>query len=209
MAVVEPSVELVEWAVADRPLRGAAATGDAAVCLNSGEQALVAAIDGLGHGTEAATAAAAALHVLRRHAAAEITALVRRCHEELAGTRGAAMSLASFDATERTMAWVAIGNVEGRLVRRDHAGRVTSRSLLLPGGAVGHEMPLLAPATLDVRLGDLLIFATDGIENDFAETVDLRGSVAEISARILRAKRKATDDALVVVARYVERGLGD
>jgi phosphoserine phosphatase RsbX len=209
MAAIERSVDLVEWAVADRPLSGAAATGDAALCADAGGRALVAAIDGLGHGAEAAAVAAVALDVLRHHATEKVEALVQRCHAALASTRGAAMSLASFDAAERRMTWIGVGNVEGRLVRRDRAGLLTTRSLLLPGGAVGHQLPRLVPKTLDVRVGDTLIFATDGVENDFAETVDISGSAPEIADRILRARAKPTDDALVAVARYVERGSRD
>src|SRR5215211_6766573 len=112
MAAVERSADLIDCAVADRPLPGASTTGDAALCVDAGNRALVAAIDGLGHGDEAAAAAAVALHVLRRHSMEEIEALVRRCHEELRATRGAAMSLASFDLATSTLTWIGVGNVE-------------------------------------------------------------------------------------------------
>jgi phosphoserine phosphatase RsbX len=206
MVTVERCHGLIDWAVASRPLHEGARTGDAAVCETDGRRALIAAIDGLGHGNEAATAAEAAAAVLRQYADEELTALVLRCHDALAETRGAAMSLARFDGGERTVTWLGVGNVEGRLVRRDRAGLAKSTSLLLPGGAVGHQLPPLVPTTLDVQLGDAVILATDGIENDFAETADLAGPATEISNRILSAKAKETDDALVVVARYVERG---
>jgi serine phosphatase RsbU (regulator of sigma subunit) len=64
---------------------------------------------------------------------------------------------------------------------------------------------LLRPATLPVRRGDVLILATDGIPGDFADPEDLSGTPKEIAERILEEQGKDTDDALVVVARYLGR----
>ena len=57
--------EPVEWAVAARCRRGEATSGDLAIVTWLPDGALVAAVDGLGHGSEAARAAEAAGRVVR------------------------------------------------------------------------------------------------------------------------------------------------
>ena len=57
------------------------------------------------------------MNAARDDPAAPVDELVRRCHEA-ARTRGAVISLASFDASG-TMTWLGVGNVEGLLVRGD------------------------------------------------------------------------------------------
>ena len=76
---------------------------------------LVAAIDGSGHGVEAAKAACAGAGVVRAHAGDDLFALVVRSHEALRPTRGAAMSIAFFPHGRSELTWLGIGNVEGRL----------------------------------------------------------------------------------------------
>ena len=74
--------------------------------------ALVAAIDGLGHGGDAADAAAAAAAVLSAHPDDDPVHLIDACHEALARTRGAVMTLAWFDLV--TAAWAGPGSATSR-----------------------------------------------------------------------------------------------
>jgi negative regulator of sigma-B (phosphoserine phosphatase) len=75
----------------------------------------------------------------------------------------------------------------------------------LHGGIVGHALPRLAPQTSPVARGDLLIFATDGIRRDFADCLVPSGSCRDIAERVLQQYALGSDDALVVVARYLGR----
>jgi negative regulator of sigma-B (phosphoserine phosphatase) len=164
---------------------------------------LVAVVDGLGHGPEAAEAAAQAVRTLESHPEQPVSSLVKRCHEALRGTRGAVMSLASYSARDSTMMWLGVGNVEGVLLRRPgtmHDGR---ESLLLRGGVLGRRLPVLTAAVIPVRWGDILILATDGIRSEFARDVIVTDPVQRIADRILTEHRKGTDDALVLVSRYL------
>jgi negative regulator of sigma-B (phosphoserine phosphatase) len=76
-------------------------------------------------------------------------------------------------------------------------------SLALGRGVAGHELPTVTTATLEVRPGDVLVLATDGIESAFADSLDISGSTQAISDRILAEHGKRTDDALVVAVRYL------
>lgn len=193
----------VEWSVAKRCRRGEATSGDLAVVKLLPEGALVGAIDGLGHGSEAARAARMVGEVLRERPSRDLVLLAQRCHSALRGTRGAAISLAFISPSEGTMTWLGVGNVEGRVLSGDPSARHPKGSLALGSGIPGHELPSVRTATLDMRPGDLLVLATDGIEAEFGDSLDLSGSTQAITERILAAHRKPTDDALVVAVRYL------
>lgn len=192
----------LEWGVASRARVGEAMSGDEAVLVWLPDGALVAAVDGLGHGSAAAGAAAAAVELVRQYAAEPLISLIRRCHAALRTTRGAAMSVAKFAFGDDTLTWIGVGNVEGRLVRPSD-GALRSEPLISTRGAVGVQLvPQLHPTTVSIEQGAMLLFATDGIAPAFADSPPQLGNAEEIAQRILRDHARATDDALVVVARY-------
>ena len=193
----------VEWALAKRCRRGQAMSGDRAVITPTPDGALVAAIDGLGHGREAAHAAAQAAAVIRARCSEDIVALVQRCHHAMEGTRGAAITLALVPSSPGAITWLGVGNVEGRVVSGHPVDSRPKASLVLGRGVPGHDLPVLRTATLDVAPGDVLILATDGIEATFADSLDVSGSTQAISERVMANHRKLADDALVVVVRYL------
>jgi hypothetical protein len=165
--------------------------------------ALVTVVDGLGHGREAARAAQIAATVAGSYKGSDLLSLVRACHQALRETRGAAMSVAFISASEATLAWSGIGNVEGRLLSASPSPTRTKGSLRLQSGVAGHELPLLVTSALAIRRGDVLVFATDGIAAAFGDSLSIGGSPQDIAHRILRHHGKLTDDALVLVVRYL------
>jgi serine phosphatase RsbU (regulator of sigma subunit) len=189
--------------VAARPRRGEAACGDVAVVRPFRRGALVAVIDGLGHGEEAAHAARLAAAELEAHAPESVIALIRRCHAALRGTRGVVMSLASFNAQDDTMTWLGVGNVEGLLVRAASGPEPLRETVLLRGGVVGYELPPLQAFVVPVAPGDSLVFATDGVRNEFTAGVSANGKTAPQAEDLLSRYAGETDDALVLVARYM------
>jgi negative regulator of sigma-B (phosphoserine phosphatase) len=193
----------VEWGVATRCRRGEATNGDLAVVTLLPDGALVAAIDGLGHGREAARAAGTVGDVLRNTRSHDLVSLVERCHTALKGTRGAVISLAFLSSMRSTMTWLGVGNVEGRLVSGVPSVTRTKGSLAVASGLPGHELPKVSAATLDIRPGDIMLLATDGIAPGFAESLDVSGPPQAITDRILLNHSKTTDDALVVAVRYL------
>src|SRR2546428_13845346 len=91
---------LIAWGVAGRTLPGQTVSGDLHLVKPLGDHVLLAAVDGLGHGKEAATAAKTALAVLAGHAEESLVALFKRCHEGLLRTRGVVMTAAPLRACE-------------------------------------------------------------------------------------------------------------
>ena len=192
----------LEWHAVGTPAPGETVLGDRAVVAFADGYAAAAVVDGLGHGAEAAVAAQEAASVLEQSAGQDPAAVATECHRALHDTRGAALSLASIDTREHTMTWLGIGNVEARLVHTADPIRVTD-SLLLHSGIVGHHLPRLSAQTTTIARGDVLIFATDGIRRDFADVLVTSGSCQEIAERIQQQCALGSDDALVLVVRYL------
>ena len=200
------SVPLIEWGAAVATLPGQAVSGDRFVVAPFADGVLVAVADGLGHGDDAAAAADVAVNILRAHAAEMIIPLVRRCHDALTRTRGVVLTLASFNAADDSMTWLGVGNAEGVLLRGP-TGSAKADSpremVLLRGGVVGYQLPPLRASVLPVARGDTLILASDGIRSGFVDAVTLTDSAQQVADRILMQYNKGTDDAIVLVARYL------
>jgi negative regulator of sigma-B (phosphoserine phosphatase) len=193
---------LLEWGWAESALE-AGASGDAQVVAEFPDGVLVAAIDGLGHGPEAARAAREAVRVLQALAGEQVDSLLRACHQELRRTRGAVISVASFDARRSRMTWAGVGNVEGILVRADPNARPAREGIALQGGVVGYQLPSVRPVGLAISPGDVLVLATDGVRGRFVADLPVTGGPQDMADRILASHARGSDDALVVVARYV------
>jgi phosphoserine phosphatase RsbX len=190
---------IFDHAVASRAQGGGAVSGDLHMVRQLDRGVLVAVVDGLGHGHDAETAARLAIATLEAEPHREITGLVERCHSVLNRSRGVVMSIASLDAERQTITWLAVGNVEGVLIR---SGAPKREAILMRGGIVGHRLPSLRTTTLPLSVGDVLLFATDGIREGFAEGLRVDGPLQDIANRVLARHGRPDDDALVLVGRW-------
>src|SRR5689334_11935398 len=128
---------LVDWSAAILAVEGETVSGDMYLVRPFPGGLLVAAVDGLGHGPEAAESAQIAISTLEKNPGQPIDFLVHACHEALKNKRGVVMSLASIRKANNTMTWFGVGNVEGRLLRAARERSTPNDSLLLRGGIVG------------------------------------------------------------------------
>lgn len=195
------SLPMVEYSVAGFTLRGQGESGDDhLVCCNK-SGVLIAAIDGIGHGEDAAKAARAASAILRAGADEPVISLVQSCHEELRNTRGVVLSLASIDAGHGLLTWLGVGNVQGVLMRANGKQMTEQETLLLRGGVVGSQLPPLQATVLPIACGDTVYFVTDGIRSDFAQSLTAKENPQRAANRILEKYQNGKDDALVLVTR--------
>ena len=189
----------LRWAVAGLALEGQVVSGDQFVAVSTGDGALLAVIDGLGHGPQAATAAQEAVRVVVASSARSAIDVLGVCHEALGRTRGAAMSIVRVQGGALT--WAGVGNVEAVLVPgRCSAGR--RRRLVCAGGVVGYSLPELRESGAPIARGDLVVLATDGLREDFADAIDLTSSPEAMVRDLVARCRTARDDVLVLAARY-------
>jgi len=193
----------VEWAVAELSQRGERESGDHYVALVTPDVGLVAVVDGLGHGAEAARAAKAAVRALEHGVDRPLVQVLRDCHQQLMTTRGAVISAAALDFREETMTWLGVGNVEGLLLRAPASRGARTQSLVARGGVVGSHLPPLAAEVVPLRCGDTLILATDGIRSEFLDTTLPYLPPQALADHVLTRWGTQTDDALVLVVRYV------
>ena len=125
------------WAVAaGRGLAagGLAAGGLAAGGLAAGSLAAMVA-DGLGHGPDAAVAAAAAIAAFRAGPLADPAASVLRAHEAMLGTRGGVLAACVIGPGRDTMEFAGVGNISGCVL----LGR-ERESLVSRDGTVGTQV---------------------------------------------------------------------
>lgn len=198
-----------EYAVASRAIAGERRSGDAALVCAQGEAILVAVVDGLGHGEEAAAAAGVAIRTLQEQRGQPVDRLFQRCHERLLPTRGAAIALAILEPLTATVTWSGVGNVEGLLVGAADRGPRRKQYLTNRSGVVGYRLPAVRASVVRIRSGDLLIFATDGIDERFVAGEIPGGSPERVARAILEGHGKTTDDALVLVLRWNGQGAGE
>jgi hypothetical protein len=178
-------------------------SGDTYVAVPAAGAILLAVIDGLGHGRDAAHAAQIAAAVLAERPGEGVLDLLARCHRDLGGTRGAVATLVSVRGAG-TIAWVGVGNVAGLFVGL-HEARARRRMVSRPG-TLGHALREPRAETLPVAPGDAILLATDGVDAASLDGFDRRETAQTNAERILAVGCTHTDDALVLVARF--RGTG-
>jgi phosphoserine phosphatase RsbX len=192
---------MLDYGVAKFVLPGEGESGDRHLITCNQAGALIALIDGVGHGEQAANAAQAAARVLEAGVDEPIISLVEQCHEKLRPTRGVVISLASIDTTHGLMTWLGVGNVQGILMRADAKQGSVPEALLLRGGVVGSQLPSLQATVLQIAPGDTVYFVTDGIRRGFSQSLTALENPQRAADRILQQFRNGNDDALVLVAR--------
>lgn len=194
---------VIDWGVATLALPGEAQSGDVYLVKPIATGVLLAVVDGLGHGAEAAAAARAAVTTLERDAGESPVALIERCHRALHGTRGAVLTVVIVNHHDRALTWLGVGNVEATLLYGAGSARRGHSSLVTRGGIVGSELPRLHPETLRIAPRDTLILVTDGIREGYADGLPSEATPQQLADHILARHGKGTDDALVLVARFL------
>lgn len=188
-------------AAANRPHPGETVSGDAWQIDRHAAIWRIAVIDGLGHGPVAAAAARAARETLAAQPSLEPADVLRLCHQALAKSRGAAISIARIDLDAGRLTYAGVGNVEARLWQGSHAER-----LIAFRGIVGWVLPTIR--AFEFPLGDdwLLLLHTDGVSSR-CEPERLPefpgGSPQELADAVLRTWGRDTDDATVLIARSI------
>jgi hypothetical protein len=192
---------VIDIGIAQLTLPGEIESGDRCVVKLFENRAMVGVIDGLGHGEDAARAAAAAAEVLEAFGHESVGALMARCHERLRETRGAAITLIVFDCAAGLLRWTGAGNVKAVLLHREPSGDPCSTELLVRGGVAGAVLPSTAASTVDIARGDIVAIATDGVRPGFINGIKGGEPLQALAERLLEQYQTSQDDALLAVVR--------
>lgn len=182
-----------------RPLRGETVCGDAVGHREIDGGTLLVVADGLGHGPLAAQASSRALEVFHAASSTSPADLVRRMHQALSGTRGAAIAVCLVDPARRTLVHAGVGNVSCRLV-----GGRRARWLPSQPGIVGHNLPRVQEQPVDLDDSQLVVLHSDGLTEKWSPE-DLppvtRHGATVVAAALLRDAGTRRDDASVLAMR--------
>lgn len=165
----------------------------------------VMVVDGLGHGPQAAEASAEAVRIFRRHAgtASGPAEIMEALHAGLRATRGAAVSIARFDAGRRLVRFCGVGNVAGALLGR---GGGEPKRLMSYNGTVGHTIRRIAEVDYpypDNGRPPVVLLHSDGVSASWslASYPGLAAAHPSLLAAVLfRDWGRPHDDATVLVA---------
>jgi hypothetical protein len=155
--------------------------------------------DGSGHGPLAAVASQRALRLFGEQPPSPPEVTVRLMHQELVGTRGAAVSIAQVDRAAGTLRFAGVGNVAGHVVVDG-----VRRSMVSLPGVAGYQARTFRAFDYEAPANALVILHSDGLTDkwDLSGRLDLRsGSPLVIAAALVRDAGTRRDDACALVAR--------
>ena len=195
----------LEFGTATRAYPTMPVNGDTFVIERWGTSALVAVIDGLGHGHYAHRAAQAARQYIETHVDQPLDAIFRGVGRTCRATRGVVMALVRFDfaGNDIRFSFASVGNIETRVF-----GGPSRQQFIVPRGIVGGNAP--HPRVTEHRWdpGTVLVLHSDGVTSHWglADFPDLlRESPETMAPRLLRRLAKDNDDATIVVIRDIIR----
>ncbi len=172
------------------PKDGERANGDAAVLRHEGDRAMLALIDGLGHGELAALAADRAVLFLRGAAlTGELLTVMQGLHEALRGTRGAAASVCLLQGNE--LVCCGVGNVEIRCFG-------SKVPILLSPGVLGARVVQFRMCRAELAPGTRLVLFSDGISHRSPLEALRHLEPDALCEELISRHRKPSDDATVV-----------
>jgi anti-sigma regulatory factor (Ser/Thr protein kinase) len=182
-----------------RPVRGEVDCGDGWAVSATANKEHVMVVDGLGHGSDAYTAAAQAMNVFGRHAKDGPTDLLKMAHLALRPTRGAAVAMADVDLDSGVVRYAGVGNIAATILDNGN-----SRSLVSHNGTVGAEMRKVQEFTYPWQSSSILVMNSDGLSThwklDPYPGIENK-SVLMMAAVLYRDFKRTRDDATVLVAR--------
>lgn len=185
---------------ASRAMAGEAVCGDRCGVWQTPQRIVLALADGLGHGPQAAAAAAAALHFIGGQLDESCESIFSGCDQALTDTRGVALAIAIVEPARGLLTHAAVGNIRSVVI-----GVSRERRLQGACGIVGAGYGGLVPENLPLAAGDMLAMYSDG----FAELLPLRqllGTPVEhpgyLAEAALNSWASHEDDASILLYRY-------
>lgn len=181
------------------PMPGETVCGDGWAIEHQDARKSILVVDGLGHGFGAAEATREALRVFRAHLRQGPVEVMRRLHDALRSTRGAAAAVAEIDRETRQVRYAGVGNIAGAIFTG-----AASQSMVSHNGTVGYQLHKIQEFIYPFPAGALLIMNSDGLTSQWRldPYPGLAGRHPALIAGVLyRDFKRGRDDVTVLVAR--------
>lgn len=191
----------LSFGVATRAYRNSESNGDNFVLRRSGESALIALIDGLGHGQYAKIASQTAREYIENHYDQPLEAIFRGAGRACRATRGVVMALARFACQMESISltFASIGNIEARVF-----GSPAPVNIIAQRGVVGLNAPNPVVTKCSWNPDYILVLHTDGLQPNWSwhDFPELAMATASQAARyLLQVLATDSDDATVFVVK--------
>ena len=186
------------------PMRGEVECGDRWQLVAERSALSLMVVDGLGHGPDAAFAAACAANAYRGTSGRAHDIMLSAIDLGMRQTRGAAISVVSVDDAAAELTFTGVGNVEGRVLGGPH-----TQYLVPQNGIVGHGMPPLRATRASWPAGGRLVIHTDGIAARWRLDAYEQGLAihpALLAGMLYRDCSRDRDDVTVVVLAHASEG---
>ena len=196
-----PASNEIESGVVSVPMKGESVSGDDWSLHAARGRYVLFVVDGLGHGPDAADAAAAAKSVVERNVARAPGEQMHALHAALRSTRGAAAALIELKPSSGVGTFCGIGNI-ACFVRVE--GK--TRSLASHNGILGHQMRSVQEFSFPFPPRALLYAYSDGMTSrwDPAIYAGLEARhPALIAATLYRDHNRGRDDTTLAVLRNI------
>ena len=194
----------IETGVVCVPMKGETVAGDDWALHSARGRHVLLVVDGLGHGPEAAEAAAAARDAVARNIGRSPAEHIHAAHAALRPTRGAAAAVIELKPSSGVGTFCGIGNI-GCFVRVE--GK--TRSLASHNGILGHQMRTVQEFSFPFPPQALLYAYSDGMTSRWDPGtyagLELRRP-ALIAATLYRDHNRGRDDTTIAVVRNVREG---
>lgn len=179
--------------------------GDATCIREIDNRLLVMVADGLGHGTEAATAARAAKETFLQNLSHNPQKIVEKIHNALRSTRGVTVGIAEIIPDKSTLLFTGIGNIAGRVINANFTQNLVSHN-----GIAGGEYRKIQEFIYSWAPQSILVMHSDGISSrwDLREYPGIMAKSSQlIGSVIYRDFHRPKDDASIVVIKQKAESL--
>lgn len=187
---------VIETSVFSRPKPGFKNNGDAYFIKRYADHAIIAVVDGIGHGDKASEASGIAIKVIEDKFRDDLEQVVLTIHRKLHGSRGCVIGIVRMDK-EGKIEYLGVGNIRAQIYTPELYKRLVSFD-----GLVGSNLRTLRTDSLTLNTPCLIVLHSDGVSSfNFEDKKIVYRPVMEIAKEAFEQHKKSSDDATLLVAR--------
>ncbi|MEO0294105.1 MAG: SpoIIE family protein phosphatase [candidate division WOR-3 bacterium] len=186
----------IEISVYSRPMSGFKSNGDAYFVKRYGDYAVVAVLDGIGHGTKANLASKLAIKVLKDRFKDDLEEIVLAIHHKLQHSRGCVIGIVRM-SKNGDVEFLGIGNIKAQIYTPEMYRRLVSFD-----GLLGSNMRSFKTEKMKLTTPCLIVLHSDGVSSfNFEDKRVIYRPVMEVAKEAFEKYRKKTDDATLLIAK--------